>query len=173
MKYSFRGEKVTITSAIKAYSEEKLNRLNKYFKDSDKIEASVVISLRDKCKKIEVTIPTDKFVIRNEEENLDLYSAIDLLVDKLERQIVKNKKKIISKTKQIIFDIDSYEEEDEEETDIIKIKRVELKPTSRDEAILQMNMLDHTFFVYRDSDSMKVCVLYRRKDGGYGVIETD
>lgn len=172
MKYSFRGEKVTITNSIKAYTEEKFSRLDKYFKDSKKIEASVIISLRDKCKKIEVTIPTDKFVIRNEEENIDLYSAIDLLVDKLERQIVKNKNKIVSKTKQIIFDINSYEEEEEKE-DIIKVKQVELKPTSRDEAILQMNMLDHTFFVYKDSDIMKVCVLYRRKDGGYGVIETE
>jgi len=172
MKYSFRGEKVTITNSIKTYTEEKLSRLDKYFKDSKNVEASVVISLRDKCKKIEVTIPTEKFVIRNEEENIDLYSAIDLLVDKLERQIVKNKNKIVTKTKQIIFDIDSYEEE-EEISDIIKVKQVELKPTSRDEAILQMNMLGHTFFVYKDADSMKVCVLYRRKDGGYGVIETE
>ncbi len=173
MKYSFRGEKITITSSIKGYTKEKLDRLNKYFKNKDKIEVSVIISLKDKCKKIEVTIPTDNFIIRNEEENIDLYSAIDILVDKLERQIVKNKNKIISKTKKIIFDIDSYEEDEEEKTEIIKTKHIELKPMNKDEAILQMNMLGHTFFVYKDSETMRVCVLYKRKDNNYGVIETE
>lgn len=173
MKYSFRGEKITITSSIKGYTKEKLDRLNKYFKNKDKIEVSVIISLKDKCKKIEVTIPADNFIIRNEEENIDLYSAIDILVDKLERQIVKNKNKIISKTKQIIFDIDSYEEDEEEKTEIIKTKHIELKPMNKDEAILQMNMLGHTFFVYKDSETMRVCVLYKRKDNNYGVIETE
>ena len=124
---------------------------------------------------IEVTIPTKHFTLRNEESNEDLYAAIDSIVDKLERQIRKNKDKInsrINKTFIKDFNVDLQDEYEEEEK-IVRRKSIELKPIDEEEAIMQMEMLGHTFFVYKDVESNEICVLYKRKDGNYGVIETE
>ena len=94
MKYNIRGEKVEITEAIKSYIVEKIGKLEKYFDNFEDIEANVVIKIRGKEQKMEITIPTTQFTLRSEESHSDLYAAIDLTVDKLERQIRKNKTKI-------------------------------------------------------------------------------
>ena len=93
MKYNIRGDKMVITDAIKDYTENKLSRLEKYFKDDD-IKANVLARVRGNSQIVEVTIPTSKYVLRSEEENEDLYAAIDLVTDKLERQIRKNKTRL-------------------------------------------------------------------------------
>ena len=175
MKYIIRSQKMDNTESIKDYIESKLNRLDKYFGESDNIEATVVTKLNGRLQTIEVTIPTKHFTLRNEETNEDLYAAIDTIVDKLERQIRKNKDKInarINKTFIKDFTLDLEDEYEEDET-IVKRKTVELKPIDEQEAIIQMNMLGHTFFVYKDVNSGNINVLYKRKDGNYGIIETE
>ena len=133
MKYNIRGDKLVVTEAINNYVESKLDRLNKYFKEDD-ILANVLLRVRGNDQIIEVTIPTDKFILRSEEE--------------------------------------APEEEDLEEEIIVKRKSIEMKPMDEEEAILEMNLLGHEFFVYKDMHTDKVCVLYKRKDGNYGLIET-
>lgn len=177
MKYNIRGDKLVITEAINNYVESKLDRLNKYLKEDD-ILANVLLRVRGNDQIIEVTIPTDKFILRSEEQNKDLYAAIDLVTDKLERQIRKNKTRLNkqnydNKYKEFNFDyILEPDEENTEEEVIVKRKKLEMKPMDEEEAILQMNLLGHEFFVYKDMHTNNVCVLYKRKDGNYGLIET-
>ena len=177
MKYNIRGDKLEVTDAINNYVESKLDRLNKYFKEDD-ILANVLLRVRGNSQIIEVTIPTDKFILRSEEEDKDLYAAIDLVTDKLERQIRKNKTRLNrqnldNKNKEFNFDYEVTQEEENEEDIIVKRKNIEMKPMDEEEAILQMNLLGHEFFVYKDMHTNKVCVLYKRKDGNYGLIETN
>lgn len=174
MKYKIRGEKVEITDSIRNYIEEKIDKLNKYFSQDDDLNVSVVIKVRGKEQKIEITIPTVRFTLRSEESHSDLYAAIDLTVDKLERQIRKNKTKINSKIKKNLiqnFELD-LEDKFEEDEEIIKRKKVEMKPMDEEEAMLQMDMLGHEFFVFKNTDTNTVCVMYKRKDGNYGILET-
>jgi putative sigma-54 modulation protein len=176
MKYNIRGDKLEVTSAINNYVESKLDRLNKYFKEDD-ILANVLLRVRGASQIIEVTIPTDKFILRGEEEDKDLYAAIDLVTDKLERQIRKNKTRLNkqnldNKYKEFNFDYEVESDETEEDEVIVKRKNIEMKPMDEEEAILQMNLLGHEFFVYQDMHTNKVCILYKRKDGNYGLIET-
>lgn len=174
MKYIIRRAKMENTDAIKGYIENKLARLDKYFQDSDEIEANVLTKVNGKNQTIEVTIPTKHFTLRNEETNEDLYAAIDKIVDKLERQIRKNKEKINKKVNKTLINDFEYDLVDEllEDEKIVKRKNVELKPIDEDEAIIQMEMLGHSFFVYKDVNTNEVCVLYKRKNGNYGIIET-
>ena len=172
MKYLIRGDKYENTDSIKEYIEAKLSRLDKYIKDSDDIEAVVLTKKEGRRYKIEVTIPTKDFTLRNEVVDDDLYAAIDLVIDKLERQVRKNKEKINKKKKVIEdFEIDIEDNFMEEEV-IVKRKSIELKPIDEEEAILQMELLGHNFFVYKDIETGKICVLYKRKNGNYGIIET-
>ena len=179
MKYNIRGDKLVVTDAINEYVETKLSKLNKYFKEED-ILANILLRVRGNSQIIEVTIPTDKFILRGEEEDKDLYAAIDLVTDKLERQIRKNKTRlkkqnsIDNKYKEFNFEyVIPEEEETTEDEQIVKRKNIEMKPMDEEEAILQMNLLGHEFFVYKDINTNKVCVLYKRKDGHYGLIETN
>ena len=176
MKCVIRGEKLTATKAIRDYINNKLSRLDKYFK-TDNISATVLIKLKGKKQAIEVTIPYDKYMLRSEEVNDDLYAAIDLVIDKLERQIRKNKTKL---KKQNMVNVEyfnfDYETSKEEEVDDIKItkrKVIEMKPMDEEEAILQLDLLGHDFFIYKDVHSNNINVVYKRKDGNYGVIETN
>ena len=172
MKYLIRGDKYENTEAIKEYIEAKLSRLDKYIKDSDDLEAVVLTKKEGRRYKIEVTVPTKDFTLRNEVVDDDLYAAIDLVIDKLERQVRKNKEKLNKKKKVIEdFEIDIEDNFMEEEV-IVKRKSIELKPIDEEEAILQMELLGHNFFVYKDAETDKICVLYKRKNGNYGIIET-
>ena len=178
MKYNIRGDKLEVTDAINNYVESKLDRLNKYFKDED-ILANVLLRVRGNSQIIEVTIPTDKFILRSEEEDKDLYAAIDLVTDKLERQIRKNKTRLNRQNndnalKEFNFDYEiASDEETNEDEVIVKRKNIEMKPMDEEEAILEMNLLGHEFFVFKDMHPNQVCVLYKRKDGNYGLIETN
>lgn len=174
MKFNVRGDKLVVTNAIKDYIETKIGKLDKYFKE-DSITANVLLKIRGNEQIIEVTIPTDNFILRSEEEHEDMYAAIDLVLDKLERQIRKNKtklkkKNINNKYKEFNFDFELPTEEEEEVNTIVKRKNIEMKPMDEEEAILEMELLGHSFFVYKDMHSNELCVLYKRKDGNYGVI---
>lgn len=178
MKYNIRGDKMVVTDAIKDYTISKLDRLNKYFNEDD-IVANVLTKVRGDKQIIEVTIPTDKFILRSEESNNDLYAAIDLVTDKLERQIRKNKtklkkqNKVNNKYEYFNFDYEVLGEDEEEEKGIVKRKKIDTKPMDEEEAILEMELLGHNFFVYKDMHTDSVKVLYKRNDGNYGVIDTE
>ena len=126
---------------------------------------------------VEVTIPVRKIILRREERDKDLYAAIDLVCDKLERQIRKNKTRMNKKpVKPNLVDFNISFEVDKQELDnnkVVKRKKLEMKPMDEEEAILQMELLGHEFFVYQDIDAENVCILYKRKDGNYGIIETN
>lgn len=177
MIYNIRGDKLLVTKSIKEYITDKLGRLDKYFDKPEEITANILVKVKGFEQKIEVTIPTPNFTIRNEESAEDLYAAIDLVSDKIERQIRKNKTKINKIEKDAarklnLSFVDSFDEEDEVKT-IVKRKKLDTKPMDEEEAILQMEMLGHDFFVYKDRDTSNVCILYKRKDNNYGLIETE
>ncbi len=174
MKYNIRGSKLEVTDAIRNYIETKLNKLERYFEDKENINVNVLIKTQGINQKVEVTIPIKKTILRSEESNKDLYAAIDLVTDKLERQIRKNKTRLKKReTKENIIEFIDFEvtEEEQQENTIVKRKKIDLKPMSEEEAILQMNMLGHEFFVFEDADTNSNAVLYRRKDGNYGIID--
>ena len=177
MIYNIRGDKILVTDAIKEYIASKLDKLNKYFDSPKDITANILVKVKGFEQTIEVTIPTTNFTIRNEESAEDLYAAIDLVTDKIERQIRKNKTKInkIEKdaAKKLNFAFMENIEEDEEDKIIVRRKTLNTKPMDEEEAMLQMEMLGHDFFVYKDRDTKRVCIIYKRKDNNYGIIETE
>ncbi len=174
MNFDIHGKKIEVTDSIKNYIEEKLGKLNKYFENPEEITAKVVVRISGIDQIVEVTIPIHKMVIRSEDRQTDLYAAIDTVIDKLERQIRKNKtkmKKYINKVSKNILTFDD-DVNGEEEQVIVKRKEIEMKPMNEEEAILQMNLVGHEFFVFKNVDSDSVDVLYKRKDGNYGIIKT-
>lgn len=172
MKYNIRGDKIKVTTAIKEYIETKLDRLNKYYENSENLECRVVIRAKNNLQSIEVTIPAQKFILRAEVIDKDLYAAIDLVVDKLEGQIRKNKTRLKNRYEKVEIKEMSFEfETDEEENlDIVKRKDIDTKPMDEEEAILQMQLLNHDFFVFKNIEEECVSVLYKRKDNKYGII---
>ena len=175
MKFNIHGKKIDVTESIKSYIEEKIGRLDKYFENPDNINATALIKLRGKDQVVEVTINANKFILRGEESHKDLYAAIDKVSDKIERQIRKNKTRLKKKTvkdvsKDFVLD---FEEKEENDNVIVKRKVIENKPMSEEEAILQMELLGHQFYMYKDSDTNKPAVVYKRNDGNYGVIESE
>ncbi len=173
MKINIRGDKLEVTKAINDYIDEKINHLNKYFNDPDNIEAKVIIRSKNNLDYIEVTIPVNKLIIRAEESHKDLYAATDLALDKLESQIRKNKNKIKSKYKNannLEMILDFIEEPEEDEEEIVKRKTVENKPMDEEEALLQMKLLNHDFFIFKNIDEECTSVIYKRKDNKYGII---
>jgi len=175
MRTNIHGNKIKITSAINDYIENKLGKLDKYLENPDEVTANVLVKVKGKDQTVEVTIPAKKFILRAEDTHNDLYAAIDLVTDKLERQIRKNKTRIKKKSNKGLedFTIDFTTEKDEEENGkIVKTKLIETKPMSPEEAILQMNLLGHSFYVFTNEKTNEVNIVYKRKDEDYGLIET-
>ncbi len=173
MNINIRGDKVTVTKAMKAQIESKLLKLEKYFKDASNITAYVNIKITNQSQTIEVTIPTSKFTVRSEESNEDLYTAVDLIIDKIERQIRKNKTKLKKKYKDIEpldFNLDFENEEKIVESKIIKRKNLEMKPMDEEEALIQLELLGHDFFIFKNIEEECVSVIYKRKDKHFGII---
>ncbi|HLR08885.1 MAG TPA: ribosome-associated translation inhibitor RaiA [Bacillota bacterium] len=181
MRYSIRGENIEVTDAIRNYVEKKIDKLKKYFDTPPASDVHVNLSVYDDEQRIEVTIPMTSLLLRAEEKHADLYAAIDLVVDKLERQIRKYKTKVNRKFKQkgapkrIFAELENNtfheEDDDADEIEIVRTKRFDLKPMDSEEAVLQMDMLGHSFFVFTNAESGLTNVVYRRKDGKYGLIE--
>lgn len=170
MEILIRGNKLEVTDSMKGYVKEKLSKLDKYLVDQ-KAKATVLVKIHNYLQKIEVTIPLKTLILRAEEEQEDFYAAVDLVINKLERQIRKNKAKLQKRDKvKKEFNLDDLIPI-EDNNDVVKRKKIEVKPMSSDEAILQMDLLGHDFYMYKDSDTDTVNVVYKRKDGGYGIIE--
>lgn len=176
-KYNVRGENIEVTGAIRSYVEKKVGKLEKYFSDTPDATAHVNLKVySDKTAKVEVTIPLPYLVLRAEETSPDLYASVDLVVDKLERQMRKYKTKINRKSREKGFDFvvpDEATLDSQGELDIVRTKRVSLKPMDSEEAALQMDMLGHNFFIFEDAETNGTSIVYRRKDGKYGLIETN
>ena len=171
-----RGSKLEITEAMESYAKEKISRLEKYLENSDDTHATILVKIHGHLHIVEVTIPLKNFILRAEESKDDFYAAIDTVTDKLERQIRKNKTRIAAKKNKEVKDfaydyIQSIEEESEEK--IVKRKKIEVKPMDEEEAILQMELLGHEFYLYKDIETGEPAVIYKRKDGDYGIIEAE
>ena len=180
LRYQVRGENLEITQAIREYVESKVSKLEKYFADS--LEANVYANAKvykNNKKKIEITVPLKGVTLRAEETNEDLYAAVDLVVDKLERQMRKHKTKINRKGREKGFveenlltsELEETEETEETALDFGKVKQLKVEPMTREEAVFQMELLGHDFFAFLDSSTNEISVVYKRRDTGYGVLE--
>ena len=177
MEIIIHGDKIKITEAMRDYINEKLEKLNKYLENSDSVRANVIVKVKGHEQTVEITIPLKSFILRSEETKEDFYAAVDKTIDKLERQIRKNKTKLMSRQSKPSYDFNfatiDFEEEKEEEKKIVKRKTVEVKPMDEEEAILQMELLGHEFYMFKDAETNAPAVVYKRKDGNYGIIESE
>lgn len=179
MKYTYTCKKVTLNDSIKDYAEKKISKLDRYFREED-TSASVTFSVeKDHLCTVEITIRGAGPLLRAQTEapDGDMRGAIDAAVGYIERQILKNKTRLSKRLRSEGFPpsapADDFEIAEEKEFNIVRTKRFSVKPMSAEEAILQMNLLGHSFFVYRDSENESLCIVYQRKNGGYGLIVTD
>ncbi len=184
LTFNIRGENIEVTPAIREYVESKISKLERYFNNDMDATANVNLKIyNDKRTKVEVTIPMKRLTLRAEERNDDLYAGVDAIVDKLERQIRKHKTKVNRKFRDRegvgLYFATAPEtgapavEEAEDELQIVRTKQFSLKPMDDEEAILQMNLLGHDFYIFTDAETDETNIVYRRKDGKYGLIETN
>lgn len=172
MKVKIHGKNIEVTDAIAEKIEKKLHFLDKYFIIDEDVIAHVVVRVYRQSQKIEVTIPTKFALLRAEAEHADLYAAIDLVIDKLEDQIRRQKTRLSRRNKEKLATSFIEDEEEFEEETLVKTKSINPTEMDLEEAILRMEMLSHDFFVYVDDETKNIAVVYRRKDGGYGLLET-
>lgn len=176
MNIVIRGDRIEVTDAIRSYAEEKIGRLERYLENSEELTANVLLKVTNRDQKVEVTIPLNNGILRAEEVHEDLYAAIDKVSDKIERQIRKNKTKMQARMMKIAKDLkfDDIEDMDsKEEISVVKRKKIEVKPMSEEEAIIQMELLGHQFYLYKDAETMEPTLVYKRNDNQYGIIEME
>lgn len=177
MQVAVYGKNVEITQALREYVEKKLSKLDKYMPVP--LGAQVTLEVERGRHIVEVTVPVYGLLLRGEEATSDMYASIDLVVDKLEKQVVKYKARFARRKAAMAVgggapgpEAEPLAEERDSER-VVKVKRFALKPQTVDEAVLQMNLLGHDFYVFTNADSQQVNVVYRRRDGNYGLIEPD
>ncbi len=176
MRYTIIGKNIEVTEGLQEAVKDKLSKLEKYFKDDT--VAKITLSVQKDEQKIEVTIPTKHRLIRAEESSNDMYVAIDLVNDIIERQIKKYKNKLIDKKQSAhsfsdLFINDEDEGGYDDNIQIVKFKRFDIKPMTAEEACLQMEMLGHSFYVFVNADTEQTAVVYKRKNNTYGLIEAE
>ncbi|KJS88746.1 MAG: hypothetical protein JM58_00435 [Peptococcaceae bacterium BICA1-8] len=175
MNIILKGKNFEVTPALREYVEKKVSKIEKYF-EGELREATVTLVVERELHRIEVTIPIDGYILRGEEETTDMYKSIDNVVDKLERQVRKYKTRINRKIKNLsVLDLvpNGNVQEEQQEPKVVRTKHFALKPMPEEEAILQMDLLGHNFFVFLNAETDEVNVVYRRKDGNYGLIEPE
>ncbi len=175
MRFEIIGKNITVTDAMKEKIESKLAVLDKYLIIDPNTIVRVVARVYPKSQKVEVTIPTKVGLLRTEVVNDDFYAAVDLAIDKLEGQIRKQKTRLSRRHRENLAESFITEElEDENNAEIpVRTKTVTADVMDLDEAVMQMELSNHDFYIYTDDDSGKVSVVYRRNDGNYGLIEVD
>ena len=174
MKVTIIGRQMNVWDEMKSTIEAKLEKLDKYF--SDECSATVTLSSRRNSKCLEITIVSSGTIFRSEVQDETFRNALDHAVYTIERQIRKNKTRLAKRLRSGAFDqgiIDTGEDYEEEKEFSIRRKSFTIKPMSVEEAIMQMNLLDHEFFVFKEDTTEKVCVVYKRHDNTYGIIEAD
>ena len=176
MKFTFTDKKVNLPNSVHAYAEKKVGKLDRYFRED--AAASVTFSVEKDRNKVEVTIRSGSTILRVSESTSDMFASIDSAVTMLERQIRKNKTRLEKRLRQGAFERTVDEESsfvpvvEEGEYEIVRTKTFPIKPMTREEAILQMNLLDHSFYAFKDEAAGGAfAVGYKRNDGGYGLIE--
>ena len=178
-EFTIRGKNIEITQPLREYVEKRVGKVTKYF---DKVEGiNVLLTVTKGQHVVEVTVEVPNGVLlRGEESTTDMYTSIDLVVEKLERQIHKQKTKLAKRFRGGGFKSEVIEEskfnaeqsDESEEYPVVKTKRFSVKPMDVQEAIMQMNLLNHNFFVFRDAETEEICVVYKRNDGAYGLLES-
>jgi len=178
MKITFKGKHIEVTDAMRNYIEKRLNKIERHFDHI--LEVIVTLSVEKNRQIVEATLQASRALIRAEEETDDMYTSIDKVADKLERQIKKYKEKYFQKphpgTEKIGLankEINAEDSEPDKIAKIVKTKRFAIKPMSVEEAAMQMDLLGHNFFVFANDNTNKVNVLYKRKDGNFGLIEPE
>lgn len=173
MRVTVIGKNINVTPALKEIVEKKILKLNKYFEPDT--EARATLTVQKNRQILEVTISFNGVILRCEEATDDMYKSIDLVQAKLERQIRKQKTKLQRRNNESLR-FNSIKEialEEDDEGEIVKVKKFNIKPMNTEEAILQMELVQHNFFVFKDADTNNVNVIYKRKDGNYGLLEPD
>ena len=174
MKYNIIGRNLTVTDGLRTAIEKKIGKLERYF--TPEIEVQVTLSTEKDQQKIEVTIPVKGGIIRSEQVSTDMYVSIDLVEEIIERQLKRYKGRLTTREQSATSFSDLFYQEDtaEEETvPIVRTKRFAIKPMDAEEACMQMDLLGHSFYVFRNSDTDEVNVVYKRKDGTFGLIEPE
>jgi len=176
MNLQVRGKNIEVTPALKEYAEKRLGKLEKYLPKIDLVHVTFLVE--GDLHKTEVTIPVAGYLLRGEEESPDMYSSIDLVVEKLEKQAKKYKEKLSARVKNNKnFNANLSDEITEavhnDEIKIVKSKRFAIKPMSPEEAAMQMELLGHSFYVFTNADTDEINVVYKRRDGKYGLIEPE
>ena len=175
MKFQFTEKKVSLPENVHAYAEKKVMKLERFFKDD--ADALVAFSVEKGRNQVEITVHAANTYFRASEATSDMFASIDAAVATIERQIRKNKTRLARRMRQDAFvrsaEVTSFAPEEEETTfEIVRFKEFPMKPMTREEAILQMNLLEHTFFAFKDEENNGAfAVVYKRNDGGYGLIE--
>lgn len=175
MRFQFTEKKVSLPANVHAYAEKKVMKLERFFRDD--AEALVAFSVEKDRNKVEITVHAANTYFRASEATSDMFASIDAAVATIERQIRKNKTRLARRLRQDAFvrsaEVTSFVPDDEEHNfEIVRFKEFPMKPMAREEAILQMNLLEHNFFAFRDEDNGgSYAVVYRRNDGGYGLID--
>lgn len=173
--FTIRGKNIEVTPALRDYVEKKVGKVTKYFDNVGEI--TVLLTVSKDRHIVEVTVPVQGILLRGQEATMDMYTSIDLVIEKIERQIHKYKTKLAKRFREgsirtELMTHPTIKPVEDEDTVVIKTKRFVVKPMDVQEAIMQMNLLNHDFFVYRDAKTEDVNVVYRRKDGKYGLIES-
>jgi putative sigma-54 modulation protein len=175
MNIQVRGDHLEITDALRDYAEKKIGRLDKYFDMPPETVVNVTLSVEKDIHTVEVTMIIGGLILRAEENSPDMYASIDLVTEKLEKQIEKYKTKINRRFRQegirTLFKDAGAAHTDAEEPEVVRVKRFAIKPMPVEEAIMQMDLLGHDFFVFSNAETDEVNVVYKRKDGQYGLIE--
>ncbi len=174
MKYIISGKNIDVTEGLKQAVYDKLGRLEKFFSEDTK--ARVTFSVEKERQKIEVTIPMKGHIIRAEQVSDDMYVSIDMVVEIIERQVTRYKKKIVDQEQDAAYFQDQFLEEEsdgEDEISIIRSKRFAVKPMYPEDACVQMELLGHSFYVFRNAETDEVNVVYKRKGNTYGLIEPE
>ena len=174
MRFTITGRNIEVTQGLREAVEDKLGKLDRFFAPAT--EAVVRLSVQKDIQKIEVTIPVKGHIIRAEESSSDMYVSIDLVEEILERQLKKYKNKLIDKKQSAPSFSEAFLQEEasaEEEIQIVKSKKFAVKPMDPEEACVQMELLGHNFFVFRNAETFEVNVVYKRKDKTYGLIEPE
>ncbi len=178
MKCTFACKKVALNDSIKEYTEKKISKLDRYFREAPAAFITFSVEKNHLCT-AEITIRGGGTLLRAQTEapDGDMRGAVDAACGYIERQILKNKTRLEKRLRSDAFPApeapDDFEVSEEKEFHIVRTKRFSVKPMSPEEAILQMNLLAHSFFVFRNSEDDSLSIVYRRKNGGYGLIETD
>ena len=174
MRYVIKGRNIEVTPALKSAVEEKIGKLERYFTPDTEVIATLSVQ-RDR-QKIEITIPIKGNIIRAEESSSDMYVSIDLVEEIIERQIKKYKKKLIDKKQAALSFSEAFMQEEydmDDEVKIVKTKRFGIKPMDPEEACVQMELLGHSFYVFLNSETEEVNVVYKRRGNTYGLIEPE